>query len=105
MYPVDSVVRDKLYQGFSREQKGRYQYLKERKNIIPEKKYLFPLCSSWDYGWQQEDYVPTESIRNPVYGRRAVVESDFFTRNQLPQYHRSRHAIPDDAKAIVLMAD
>lgn len=105
MYPVDRKLRDQLYDGFSKEEKGRRQYLKARKDTIPEKKYHFPLCSSWEYGWRINEYVPKRSITNPVYGRRAVVESDFFTRNEIPQYHRSRHLIPDDARATILMAD
>ena len=104
MYPVDIKVRDQLYAGFSKEEKGRYTYLKKRQEIIPENKYQFPLCSSWDYGWRLNECIPKESIKNPENGRRSKVESDFFTRNQLPQYHRNRHLKEDDARAKVLMA-
>lgn len=105
MFPVNSKVRDKLYDGITKEEKGRYQYLKERIQTIPEKRYQFPLCSSWDYGWRMEDYIPKDTIKNAEYGRRAIVESDFFTRNGIPQYHKNRHLKPDDARATVLVTD
>ena len=103
MYPVSEPVRAQLYDGFSKQGKGRHQYLKERKQLIPENKYQFPLCSSWDYGWKLEDAIPRDSIKNPPYGRRAIVENDFFTRNEIPQYHKDRHAKEDDARAQILM--
>lgn len=105
MYPVDQTVKKKLYDGFTKENKGRYQYMKERKQQGPEAKYPYPLCSSWDYGWKLDDHIPKESIRHPVHGRRSIVQSDFYTRNQLPQYHSNRHLVPDDARAYILMAD
>lgn len=105
MFPVSARVRDQIYEGISKDGRGRHQYLQERRRTNPESKYQFPLCSSWDYGWRLGDHVPNESIRNPEHGRRAIVESDFYTRNELPQYHRSRHLKPDDARATVLMAD
>ena len=103
MYPVSEPARAQLYDGFSKQGKGRHQYLKERKQLIPENKYQFPLCSSWDYGWKLEDAIPRDSIKNPPYGRRAIVENDFFTRNEIPQYHKDRHAKEDDARAHILM--
>jgi len=105
MYPVESKVKDTLYDGFTKESKGRYQYLKKRQSKNPEDKFKFPLCSSWDYGWRLNDFVPKETMTNPDYGRRAIVESDFFTRNGIPHYHRNRHLQRDDARAYVLMAD
>lgn len=104
MYRVETPVRDKLYEGFSKQGKGRYQYLQDRKKVMPEKRYQFPLCSSWDYGWRLEDSVPRDSIKGPAYGRRAIVESDFFTRNEIPQYHKDRYIKEDDARAHILMA-
>lgn len=105
MYPVTPPVRCLLYDGFSKEEKGRHQYLKQRKDVIPERKYQFPLCSSWDYGWRLEDHIPKQSIKKPVYGRRAIVESDFFTRNGIPKYHIDRYLKEDDARAYILIAD
>lgn len=105
MYPVERPVRKLLYNGFSREDKGKLQYLKERSKTIPEKRYQFPLCSNWDYGWRLEDHIPKNSIKAPTYARRAIVESDFFTRNELPAYHRDRHLKADDARAYVFLTE
>uniref|UniRef100_UPI00398F1F9F protein SPMIP1-like n=1 Tax=Pristiophorus japonicus TaxID=55135 RepID=UPI00398F1F9F len=51
MRPVTPEVRALLYDGFSNEDKGRYQYLKARTEKGPHEKYEFALASSWDYGW------------------------------------------------------
>ena len=51
MRPVSSETRSELYQGFSREETGRYKYLILRKRKSPEDKYNYPITSSWQYGW------------------------------------------------------
>jgi len=47
MRPPPANVKEGLYEGFTKEEKGRYRYLKTRKLDIPEKKYHFPALSSW----------------------------------------------------------
>lgn len=51
MRPVSSETRTELYQGFSKEETGRYRYLLLRKRKNPEDKYLYPITSNWQYGW------------------------------------------------------
>ena len=79
MRPVDSKVGHLLYEGFSKEEKGRYQYLKERKKVDPETKYEYPLVSSFEYGWKLTE-VDTK-YKTPVHGRTKIVEDTFHRRN------------------------
>lgn len=81
MRPPSPIARDSLYDGFTKEGKGRYQYLRHRYCIIPEKKFPFPILSSWDYGWRLDDVIKKEEIKKPTYGRNRIVEDTFYTRN------------------------
>lgn len=81
MIPPSPHVKDTLYDGFTKEGKGRYQYLRSRCTTIPELKYHYPLCSSWEYGWRLDDVIPKESIKKPPHGRTRIVEDTFYTRN------------------------
>ncbi|XP_067915845.1 protein SPMIP1-like [Heterodontus francisci] len=51
MRPVTPEVHALLYDGFSKEEKGRYQYLKARTKKGPNEKYEYAITTSWDYGW------------------------------------------------------
>ncbi|XP_067837748.1 protein SPMIP1-like [Heptranchias perlo] len=57
MRPVTPKVRALLYDGFSKEEKGRHQYLKARTNKGPAEKYQFAITSSWDYGWKLGEWL------------------------------------------------
>lgn len=81
MHPVDPVLKDCLYDGFTKEGKGRYMYLHQRYSTIPEQKFAYPTCSSWDYGWRLCDVIKKEDIKKPKYGRNKIVEDTFYTRN------------------------
>ncbi|XP_072097103.1 protein SPMIP1-like [Mobula birostris] len=78
MRPVTPEVRALLYDGFSKEDKGRYQYLKARKKKGPSEKYEYPLTTSWNYGWKIEDNA---EYKKPGFGRSALVETTFYRRN------------------------
>ncbi|XP_078091832.1 protein SPMIP1-like [Mustelus asterias] len=78
MRPVTPEVRALLYDGFSKEEKGRYQYLKARTKKGPSEKYKHALTSSWDYGWKLEDDA---EYKKPPFGRSAMVETAFYRRN------------------------
>ena len=84
MRPVTSLTRGKLYDGFTKEGKGRYQYLLDRYQNIPEDKYSFPLCSSWEYGWRLGDVIKQEDIKKPAHGRTKIVADTFYTRTGIP---------------------
>jgi len=81
MNPVDPAIKNALYDGFTKEGKGRYLYLHQRSHTIPEQKFVFPTCSSWDYGWRLSDVIKKEDIKKPKYGRNKIVEDTFYTRN------------------------
>lgn len=52
MRPVSPQSRETLYNGLSKEGKGRSQYLKRRTQKMPEERFDYPLLSSWEYGWR-----------------------------------------------------
>lgn len=88
MRPVTGPTKDKLYDGFTKEGKGRYAYLMDRYQTIPERKYQFPVLSSWDYGWRLEDVIKKEEIKKPPYGRTRMVADTFYTRTGIPGLRR-----------------
>lgn len=51
MKPPNPATLKLLFQGISHDGQGRILYLKERHQLIPEKKYKYPMVSSWNYGW------------------------------------------------------
>jgi len=81
MRPPSAGTKARLYDGFTKEGKGRYQYLRSRAQTIPEKKFDFPILSSWDYGWRLDDVIQKEDIKKPANGRTRIVNDTFYTRN------------------------
>lgn len=84
MRPVTPGVKETLYEGFTKEGKGRYQYLSTRNEKNPEDKFSFPLLSSWEYGWRLGDVIRKEEIRKPKNGRTRIVADTFYTRTGIP---------------------
>lgn len=66
MRPVDLRVRKLLYKSKPTPKPNREIYLDKRVILLPEKKYYFPECTNWDYGWRQLD---SELRQKPLYGR------------------------------------
>ncbi|XP_013140878.1 PREDICTED: uncharacterized protein LOC106105173 [Papilio polytes] len=63
MRPVDPDVNKIIYKPTP--EYGRKLYLHTREKLWPEKKYYFPECSNWDYGWRTMD----SSMHQPsLYG-------------------------------------
>ncbi|XP_036386201.1 protein ATP6V1FNB [Megalops cyprinoides] len=79
MRPVTPQTKDVLYQGFSKEGKGRHLYLQRRTQKDPEQKFDYPLLSSWEYGWRLGDYE--REYRSPANGRSGIVRNTFYARN------------------------
>ncbi|XP_075040217.1 protein SPMIP1 [Mixophyes fleayi] len=79
MRPVTPHTTHVLYDGFSKEGKGRSLYLKKRKQFGPEEKYPYPLLSSWDYGWRLGEEV--KEFQAPIHGRSRIVKDTFYSRN------------------------
>ncbi|KAL3852520.1 hypothetical protein ACJMK2_016148 [Sinanodonta woodiana] len=84
MRPVTPNTKLKLFDGFTKEGKGRYQYLHSRYMKSPEDKFSFPLLSSWEYGWRLGDVVRKENIKKPPHGRTRIVADTFYTRTGVP---------------------
>ncbi|BFZ08797.1 hypothetical protein BsWGS_11836 [Bradybaena similaris] len=91
MRPVSSEVRKTLYDGFTKEGKGRHVYLHHRYQKDPEEKFTFPTCSSWEYGWRLGDVIKKEDIKKPTFGRYRIVENTFYTRNGLMSGYARGH--------------
>ncbi|XP_076844331.1 protein SPMIP1 isoform X1 [Brachyhypopomus gauderio] len=79
MRPVSPKTRETLYNGFSKEGRGRIFYLKSRVQKGPEERFDYPILSSWEYGWRLGDYI--NNYRSPSNGRSEVVKSTFYARN------------------------
>ena len=79
MYPVRKEHRDLLQTGFSKEGKGRWEYLNARQQISPEHKYLYPLSSTMEYGWKLSPNAP--EYRTPKHARGKTIEESFYRRN------------------------
>ncbi|XP_067109792.1 protein SPMIP1 [Osmerus mordax] len=79
MRPVTPQTTADLYQGFSKEGKGRTLYLHRRTQKGPEEKFDYPLLSSWEYGWRLGDYE--QDYRSPTNGKSGVVRNTFYARN------------------------
>ena len=76
--PQEDVTK-LLYDGFTKEEKGRYQYMKARKVDNPEDKYDYPLVTSFDYGWKLSEVATV--YKTPANGRTKIVEDTFHRRN------------------------
>ena len=84
MRPPTPNTRKHLYDGFTKEGKGRVHYLKERYTVIPEQKFIYPVVSSWEYGWKLDEALE-DKIKKPTYGRTRTVADTFFSRNGIPK--------------------
>jgi len=84
MRPVTPNTKSALYDGFTKEGKGRYQYLHSRYEKNPEDKYQYPLLSSWEYGWRLSDVIQKADIKKPMNGRTRIVADTFYTRTGIP---------------------
>lgn len=74
MRPPSSRAKKLLYDGFSKEGKGRSQYLQYRTATrIPEERFDYTVTSNWEYGWQQR-----VKLAPPKYGRSRIVRETFF---------------------------
>ncbi len=87
MKSPDEKTKGLLYDGFTKEERGRYQYLRARTAANPEDKYEFPLLSSWEYGWKLKDVAQT--FKTPAHGRSKIVEESFYRRNGVFEYKRN----------------
>lgn len=75
MRSVTPQTRSLLYDGFTKEGKGKYQYLQHRTMKKPEEKYDTDISSNWAYGWRQSEQV---QLSPPKFGRSRVVRETFY---------------------------
>lgn len=76
-------VRKSMYDGLTREGKGRHFYLRQRYEKNPEEKFPLPVCTSWDYGWRLSDVMKKEDTRKPEHGSYMILKHTLYTRNGL----------------------
>jgi len=88
MIQPDSETRRQLYSGTSNE--GRMNYLQSRLRRRPESRYLYPVVSSWEYGWRLDPV--TDSQRPRAHGRHHVIDDNFYRRNGVPQMYDHKMA-------------
>ncbi|XP_040197455.1 protein ATP6V1FNB [Rana temporaria] len=81
MRPASPGTLTLLYSGTSKEEQGRYHYMRVRNKLKPENKYTYPLISSWEYGWQMGS--ATKNNRS-LYRRCPIVNDTFFRKNGIP---------------------
>ncbi|XP_075455013.1 protein SPMIP1 [Ascaphus truei] len=81
MRPASPKTRTLLYYGTSKEEEGRYRYLKERNCLKPEDKYFYPITSSWAYGWQIGNMA---DVQPHIFRRCCIVNDTFFRKNGIP---------------------
>ena len=79
MRPATSFTRSLLYNGLSVHGEGRYAYLKRRKTVVPDQKYLYPVLSSTEYGWKILEHAKLD--RSPHGHATMSVIRDSFYRN------------------------
>ena len=79
MYPVKQELKDVLFDGFSKEEKGRYQYLNLRKEIPLEHRYQYPVSNAMEYGWKLGE--TGQKFQAPTYAKGKIVEESFYRRN------------------------
>jgi hypothetical protein len=81
MRKPNTRVKAGLYDGFTKEEKGRYQYLKSRHMHVPEAKYTYPVLSSMEYGWQIQDRF---DLKKSPHAMSNVTSNSFYTRSGVP---------------------
>lgn len=79
MFPVGKEHLSVLFDGFSKEEKGRYKYLNLRKEIPLENRYQYPVSNSMAYGWKLGE--TGQKFQAPTYARGKIVEESFYRRN------------------------
>jgi hypothetical protein len=79
MKKPDEATSKLLYDGLSKEGKGRRQYLEKRKLEKPEERYEYPINSSFEYGWKLKEVA--QEYKTPIHGRGRIVEESFYRRN------------------------
>ncbi|CAD7685053.1 unnamed protein product [Nyctereutes procyonoides] len=65
---------------------GRALYLRERHRQKPEEKFLYPVLSSWEYGWNIGDVM--KDARAPTYARCQPIMKVFYIKSSVFHFPR-----------------
>ncbi|CAI9730613.1 Hypothetical predicted protein [Octopus vulgaris] len=84
MLPIDKATKDLLYDGVSRDGKGRANYLKQRYVENPEDKFIFPPTSAMEYGWNIAELSKSFNINKSLHGHRCILRDTFYRKNGIP---------------------
>lgn len=76
MRPPSVATRNLLFDGLSHEGRGRYAYLRRRKQTGPEVRYEYPLTNTLEYGWKINDTMG--KYKPPAHGRGSIVRDSFY---------------------------
>ncbi|CAL8076793.1 unnamed protein product [Calicophoron daubneyi] len=87
MYPPDPQTLRLLFDGISKEGKGRVQYLRERNKLNVEQKFQYPIASSMIYGWGNTALLTNSGPQQNRHGRERVIEESFYRRTGIPFIH------------------
>ena len=96
MRPASPRTRRKLYVGLSHENRGRYEYLKERNKLDPHEKYQHPMTSNFDVGWRILEIVPPRELKFSKYALTRLVEEEFYTRNYISSLQLHKNLYQND---------
>eukprot|EP00756_Hemistasia_phaeocysticola_P000352 Hpha_TRINITY_DN10241_c0_g1::TRINITY_DN10241_c0_g1_i1::g.35158::m.35158 len=91
---MDPAIRDKLYDGVSKDGNGRAAYLRERQKEWPQKKSTGPLTSSQAIGWRCTELPPLRNPSLPNYGRKPVIKNGFYRKGGVAFTQRQSGGIP-----------
>lgn len=98
MHPASDSERKLIYEGISADNRGRYEYLRQRRSHNPDVRYSFPVTSSMEYGWnlydsnhrmvkdeaEQSDEANNNeavSLNSARNGIKNVIFADFYRSN------------------------
>ncbi|CAH8566292.1 Protein atp6v1fnb [Schistosoma haematobium] len=87
MFKPSPEVLKLLYEGISKEGKGRNLYLHDRYKLNLEDKFQFPVLSSMEYGWGHADLISKSTAQSRKFGRQCVIEDSFYRRTGIPFKH------------------
>ncbi|XP_060878148.1 uncharacterized protein LOC132950644 [Metopolophium dirhodum] len=85
MYPVPFDIEQQLYNGISRNEEGRYRYLKTRNRFSPDEKYRVCPTYNYKYGWNINKMGPSVV---PKHGRKQVLKKAMYSIHGITLYDK-----------------
>ncbi|KYM98245.1 hypothetical protein ALC62_11095 [Cyphomyrmex costatus] len=90
MKPIDPDVRAVLYKKEIPTFITTQNYLTKRYKELPEKRFYFPDCKNWVYGWRLDDYppIPLSEVRLKSVMLTQFYQRKAFNLEQDPEWFR-----------------